>query len=85
MKTYEKLKAQKQKQRETATSPLEGETGVGGTSTQAGHTMAKKGRTEAQEALNSNRKRENDQGSWKSDGKNSAPCSENFSDFFQKR
>jgi len=51
VKTYEKLKAQKQKQRETATSPLEGETGVGGTSTQAGHTMAKKGRTEATRSI----------------------------------
>ena len=51
VKTYEKLKAQKQKQRETATSPLEGETGVGGTSTQAGQTMAKKGRTEATRSI----------------------------------
>ena len=51
VKTYEKLKAQKQKQRETATSPLEGETGVGGTSSQAGHTMAKKGRTEATRSI----------------------------------
>ena len=51
VKTYEKLKAQKQKQRETATSPLEGETGVGGTSNQAGHTMAKKGRTEATRSI----------------------------------
>ena len=51
VKTYEKLKAQKQKQRETATSPLEGETGLGGTSTQAGHTMAKKGRTEATRSI----------------------------------
>ena len=51
VKTYEKLKAQKQKQRETATSPLEGETGVGGTSTQAGYTMAKKGRTEATRSI----------------------------------
>ena len=51
VKTYEKLKAQKQKQRETATSPLEGETGVGGTSTQAGHTMAKQGRTEATRSI----------------------------------
>lgn len=51
VKTYEKLKAQKQKQRETATSPLEGETGVGGTSSQAGHTMAKIGRTEATRSI----------------------------------
>ena len=84
VKTYEKLKAQKQKQRETATSPLEGETGVGGTSTQAGHKWQRKGERKHKKTLNSNRKRENDQGSWKSDSKNSAPCSENFSDFFQK-
>ena len=50
VKTYEKLKAQKQKQRETATSPLEGETGVGA-HLQAGHTMAKKGRTEATRSI----------------------------------
>lgn len=56
VKTYEKLKAQKQKQRETATSPLEGETGVGGTSTQAGHKWQRKGERKPQEALNSNRK-----------------------------
>ena len=56
VKTYEKLKAQKQKQRETATSPLEGETGVGGTSTKAGHKWQRKGERKPQEALNSNRK-----------------------------
>ena len=56
VKTYEKLKEQKQKQRETATSPLEGETGVGGTSTQAGHKWQRKGEQKPQEALNSNRK-----------------------------
>ena len=56
VKTYEKLKAQKQKQRETATSPLEGETGVGGTSTQAGHKWQRQGERKPQEALNSNRK-----------------------------
>lgn len=44
VKTYEKLKAQKQ--REAATASVEGETGGGG-SAQAGQTMAKKGRTEA--------------------------------------
>ena len=84
VKTYEKLKAQKQKQRETATSPLEGETGVGAHLPRQGIQWQRKGERKPQEALNSNRKRENDQGSWKSDGKNSAPCSENFSDFFQK-
>ena len=49
VKTYEKLKAQKQ--REAATAPLEGETEVGGTFTQAGQTMAKKGRTEATRSI----------------------------------
>ena len=49
VKTYEKLK--EQKQREAATAPLEGETGVGGTSAQAGQTMAKKGRTEATRSI----------------------------------
>ena len=47
VKTYEKLKEQKQKQREAATAPLDGETGTGGTSAQAGQSKAKKGRTEA--------------------------------------
>ena len=47
VKTYEKLKEQKQKQREAATAPLDRETGMGGTSAQAGQTKAKKGRTEA--------------------------------------
>lgn len=49
VKTYEKLKAQKQ--REAATAPLEGKTEVGGTFTQAGQTMAKKGRTEATRSI----------------------------------
>ena len=49
VKTYEKLK--EQKQREAATAPLEGETGVGGTSAQAGQTMAKKERTEATRSI----------------------------------
>lgn len=49
VKTYEKLKAQKQ--REAATAPLKGETEVGGTFTQAGQTMAKKGRTEATRSI----------------------------------
>ena len=47
VKTYEKVKAQKQKQREATTTPLGEEKARGGTSTQAGQTMAKKGRTEA--------------------------------------
>ena len=49
VKTYEKLKAQKQ--REVATAPLEGETEVGGTFTQAGQTMVKKGQTEATRSI----------------------------------
>lgn len=48
VKTYEKLKAQKQ--REAATASVEGETGGGG-SAQAGQTMAKKGRTEATRSI----------------------------------
>ena len=51
VKTYEKLKEQKQKQREAATAPLDRETGMGGTSAQAGQTKAKKGRTEAKRSI----------------------------------
>lgn len=45
VKTYEKIKEQRQK--ETVTAPLDGETGSGGTSAQTGQTRAKKGRTGA--------------------------------------
>ena len=51
VKTYEKLKAQKQKQREAATTPLGEENARGGRSVQAGQTMAKKGRTEATRSI----------------------------------
>lgn len=51
VKTYEKLKAQKQKQREAATTPLGEENARGGTSVQARQTMAKKGRTEATRSI----------------------------------
>lgn len=51
VKTYEKLKAQKQKQREAATTPLGEENARGGTSVQAGQTMVKKGRTEATRSI----------------------------------
>ena len=51
VKHYEKLKEQKQKQREAATTPLGGGNARGGTSTQAGQTMAKKGRTEATRSI----------------------------------
>lgn len=51
VKTYERLKEQKQKQREAAAAPLDRETGTGGTSTQAGQTMAKKGRTEVTRSI----------------------------------
>lgn len=51
VKTYEKIKAQKQKQREAATTPLGEENARGGTSVQAGQTMAKKGRTEATRSI----------------------------------
>ena len=51
VKTYEKLKEQKQKQREAATAPLDRETGTGGTSAQAGQTKAKIGRTEAKRSI----------------------------------
>ena len=51
VKNYEKVKAQKQKQREATTTPLGEEKARGGTSTQAGQTMAKKGRTEATRSI----------------------------------
>jgi len=51
VKHYEKLKEQKQKQREAATTPLGEENARGGTSVQAGQTMAKKGRTEATRSI----------------------------------
>ena len=47
VKTYEKLKEQRQKQREAVTAPLDGETGNGGTSAQTGQARAKKGYTGA--------------------------------------
>jgi len=47
VKTREKLTGQKQKQRDAAVAPVDGETGVGGTSAQSGQRKAKKGRTEA--------------------------------------
>ena len=47
VKTREKLTEQKQKQRDAAAAPVDGETGVGGTSAQSGQRKAKKGRTEA--------------------------------------
>ena len=51
VKTYEKVKAQKQKQREAATTPLGEENTRGNTPAQAGQTMAKKGRTEATRSI----------------------------------
>lgn len=51
VKTYEKIKAQKQKQREAATPSLGEENTKGNTFTQAGQTMAKKGRTEATRSI----------------------------------
>ena len=51
VKTYEKLKEQKQKQREAATPSLGEENTRGNTFTQAGQTMAKKGRTEATRSI----------------------------------
>ena len=47
VKTYEKLKEQRQKQREAVTAPLDGETGNSGASAQTGQARAKKGRTGA--------------------------------------
>ena len=47
VQTREKLTGQKQKQRDAAAAPVDGETGVGGTSAQSGQRKAKKGRTEA--------------------------------------
>ena len=51
VKHYEKLKEQKQKQREAATPSLGEENTRGNTFTQAGQTMAKKGRTEATRSI----------------------------------
>ena len=51
VKTYEKIKAQKQKQREAATPSLGEENTRGNTFTQAGQTMEKKGRTEATRSI----------------------------------
>ena len=51
VKTYEKIKAQKQKQREAATPSLGEKNTRGNTFTQAGQTMAKKGRTEATRSI----------------------------------
>ena len=51
VKTYEKITAQKQKQREAATPSLGEENTRGNTFTQAGQTMAKKGRTEATRSI----------------------------------
>ena len=51
VKTYEKIKARKQKQREAATPSLGEENTRGNTFTQAGQTMAKKGRTEATRSI----------------------------------
>ena len=51
VKTYEKIKAQKQKQREAATPSLGEENTRGNTFTQAGQTMAEKGRTEATRSI----------------------------------
>lgn len=51
VKTYEKIKAQKQKQKEAATPSLGEENTRGNTFTQAGQTMAKKGRTEATRSI----------------------------------
>ena len=51
VKTYEKIKAQKQKQREAATPSLGEENTRGNTFTQAAQTMAKKGRTEATRSI----------------------------------
>lgn len=45
VKTYEKLKEQRQKQKEAVAAPLDGETGNGGTSARSEQARAKKGRT----------------------------------------
>lgn len=47
VKTYEKLKEQRQKQGEAVAAPLDGETGSSGTSAQTGQSRVKKGRTGA--------------------------------------
>lgn len=58
VKTYEKLKEQRQKQREAVTAPLDGETGNGGTSLpRQDRQEQRKGAQEPDGASRSNRKR----------------------------
>ena len=56
VKHYEKLKEQKQKQREAANNPLGGGNARGGTSTRQGRQWRRKGEQKPQEALRSSQK-----------------------------
>ncbi len=51
VKTYEKLKGQRQKQKEAIAAPLDGETGNGGTSARTEQARAKKGRTGTKQSI----------------------------------
>ena len=51
VKTYEKLKGQRQKQKEAVAAPLDGETGNGGTSARTEQARAKKGRTGTKQSI----------------------------------
>ena len=81
VKTYEKLKGQRQKQKEAVAAPLDGETGNGGTSARTEQARAKKGRTGHQGQTGS---RENDQGSRKPSSKNSASYGESVPGFISE-
>ena len=79
VKTYEKLKEQRQKQREAVTAPLDGE--ICPDRTGKSKERAHRSRTEHQGQTGSG---ENDQGSRKPGSKNSAPHGESVPGFFQE-
>lgn len=85
VKTYEKLKEQRQKQREAVTAPLDGETGNGGTSAQTGQARAKKGRTGAGRSIKVKPEAEKTiKEAGKPGSKNSAPHGESVPGFLQE-
>ena len=80
VKTYEKIK--EQRQREAVIATLDSETGSGGTSwTDKNKERAHRSRKEHQDQT---RSRENGQGGRKPDSENSAPYGESFPGFFSK-
>ena len=85
VKTYEKLKEQRQKQREAVTAPLDGETrkrrNICPDRTGKSKERAHRSRKEHQDQT---RSRENGQGGRKPDSENSAPYGESFPGFFSK-